>query len=179
MTALTDFHAAIAAAIATHFGDNINTTLWYQQAEDANGQALPVTTPAVILEIESADEGEDAGDDRAPLLCHISAYCILGQQTSDLQIQTRSFAAQLFALVRKNKWGLGHDVSFPGGITLGPGKFDPEKTGYDSWFISWDQTLFLGADVWDSSAILPTEIWLHQAPEIGLPFENDYDRVDR
>lgn len=174
MTTLTQFHDAIAEAIAAHFGDNINTVAWYEQGETETGQPLPITTPAIILEIESADEGDDAGDDRAPLLCHLTAYCILGQQTPQLQIQVREFAAQLFAKVRKNKWNLGHDVSFPGGITLGPGKFNPEKSGYDSWFVSWDQTLYLGVDVWDSSAIRPTEILWSDKPLIGTGFEDYY-----
>lgn len=179
MTSLSGFHAAIAAAIAAFFGDNINSVLWYAQGEDAASQPLPVITPAVILDIESAEEGEDAGDDRAPLLCHITAYCILGQKTADLQIQVRSFAAQLFTLVRKNKWSLGRAVGFPGGITMGPGKFDPEKNGYDSWYVSWDQTLFMGADVWDSSAVLPTEIWWNWTPEIGADFVDSYMRGDQ
>lgn len=178
MTTLAEFHTAIKTVIAANFGANVNTVIWYQQGEEANGQPLPVRTPAIILEIEAAEEGDDIGDERAPLLCHITAYCILGQQTTDLQIQVRTFAAQLFASVRKNKWGLGKAVSFPGGITLGPGKFDPEKTGYDSWFVSWDQTLYIGASVWYSSGILPTEVWVSWSPEIGEDFVDDYIRGD-
>jgi hypothetical protein len=177
MTTLTDFHDAIQTGIAEHFGDNINSALWYEQGGSATGQPLPVLTPAIIIELEAADEGDDAGDERAPLLCHITAYCILGQQTTQLQLQIRDFAAQLFALVRKNKWGLAHDVGFPGGITLGPGKFDPEKTGYDSWFVSWDQTLYLGDDVWDSTGIIPAEILWSWAPKIGTDFETEYQTL--
>jgi hypothetical protein len=178
MTTLAAFHAAIQTVIAGHFGDNINTALWYEQGETADGQPLPILTPAVILEIDSADEGDDVGDDRAPLLCHITAYCILGQQTNELQVQIRNFAAQLFAKIRKNKWGLGHNVSFPVNISLGPGKFDPEKNGFDSWFVSWDQTLYLGADIWDSSGIIPSEVWWSWDPEIGIPFVDSYMRGD-
>jgi hypothetical protein len=174
MTTLTEFHAALGNQIAAHFGDNVNTVTWYQQGETPAGQPLPIVTPAVILEIENAEEGDDVGDDRAPLLCHITAYCILGQQTTSLQIQVRDFAAQLFTKVRKNKWGLAHNVSFPGMITLGPGKFDPEKNGYDSWFVSWDQTLYLGDSVWDSTGIMPTEILWSELPLIGFNNEDHY-----
>ena len=175
---LEEFHNAIQEVLAAFFAANVNTVAWYEQGEDASGQPLPVKTPAIILEIDSAEEGDDVGDDRAPLLCHLTAYCILGQQTADLQIQVRAFAAQLFAKVRKNKWGLGHAISFPGSITLGPGKFDPEITGYESWFVSWDQTLYLGEDIWDSSAIRPTEIWWNWAPAIGNDFSDSYQRAD-
>jgi hypothetical protein len=177
MTTLSQFHAAVVASVALRFGDNINTVLWYEQGETASGQPLPIITPAVILEIESAEEGDDIGDDRAPLLMHITAYCILGQQTDNLQMEVRNFASQLFALIRKNKWTLGHSVSFPGGITLGPGKFDPEKNGYESWFVSWDQTIYLGDNVWDSTGIPPQEVWLGLSPEIGLAFVDKYTRI--
>jgi hypothetical protein len=175
MTTLTEFHLAIENAIDAHFGDNVNTIAWYQQGETPAGQPLPIITPAVILEIESAEEGDDIGDDRAPLLCHFTAYCILGQQTEALQIQVREFAAQLFKKVRKNKWGLAHNVSFPGMVTLGPGKFDPEKNGFDSWYVSWDQTLYLGDSIWDSTGIMPTEILWSELPLIGTGNEDHYE----
>lgn len=178
MKTLADFHAAVSGILATYFAANVNTIVWYEQGETSTGQPLPIKTPAVILEIEAAEEGDDAGDDRSPLLMHITAYCILSQQTADLQIQLRSFAAQLFAKVRKNKWGLGNTVSFPGGITLGPGKFDPEATGYDSWFVSWDQTLYLGESIWKPGGIIPTEVWWNWSPEIGSDFVDSYMRGD-
>jgi hypothetical protein len=175
---LAGFQDAIKAELSAFFGNIINTVAWYEQSESATGQPLPIVTPAVVLEIESADEGDDVGDDRTPLLCHLTAYCILGQQTPDLQTQVRAFAAQLFGKVRKNKWGLGAKVGFPGGITLGPGKFDPEATGYDSWFVSWDQTVYLGDSVWLPSGIMPSEIWWNWAPEIGTDFVDSYMRGD-
>lgn len=176
-TTITQFHTAISTAIATHFGANVNTVAWYEQGEETNGQPKAIKTPAIILDIESADEGEDGGDDRTPLLCHITAYCILGRATPSLEIAVRDFASQLFAKLRKNKWGLGHNVSFPSSITLGPGKFDPEKNGYESWFVSWDQTVFLGTDVWLGTGSVPTDIYLGFSPEIGFGYEDKYDVV--
>ncbi|MGZ4953575.1 MAG: hypothetical protein ACXV8Q_00565 [Methylobacter sp.] len=177
-TTVSGFHAAIKNAVAAHFGANVNTVAWYDQGEAADGQPLPIKTPAVILEMDSADEGDDAGDDRTPLACHITAYCILGRATPDLQIQVRSFAGQLLALARKNKWGLGKSVSFPGGFSLGGGKFDPEKNGYESWYVSWEQTLYLGTSVWDSAGVIPTEVWFGLSPEIGIPYVDKYIRGD-
>jgi len=174
MTTLSEFHAAIQAKIAAHFGVNINTVAWYEQGETESGQPTPIKTPAIILELESADEGDDVGDDRTPFAAHITVYCILGRKTPDLQIQVRSFAAQLFALVRKNKWGLAHSVSFPSALTSGEGKFDPEKNGYESWYVSWNQTVYLGDDVWDGTGIPPTEVWLGLSPEIGIPYVDKY-----
>ena len=176
-TTVSSFHAAVKAAISARFGVNVNTVEWYEQGEKTNGQPKLIKTPAIILEMESADEGDDAGDDRDPLNCHISAYCILGQQTTDLQIQVRNFSAQLFALVRKNKWSLGRAASFPASITLGPGKFDPEKNGYESWFVSWEQTIYLGDDIWAPSGIVPTTVYLGESPLIGTGNEDQYTRV--
>lgn len=177
-TTVSGFHAAIKTAITTAFGANVNTVAWYEHGEAADGQPLPIKTPAIILEVDSADGGDDVGDDRTPLTVQITAYCILGRSTTDLQVQVRTFAAQLFALARKNKWGLGKNVSFPSGFTLGAGKFDPEKNGYESFFVSWEQTLYLGTSVWDATGIQPTEVWWGWSPEIGIPHVADYIRVD-
>lgn len=174
MTTIRDFHEAIQAALLAKFGDDVNTVCWYQQAESSTGQPLPIETPAIILEIESAEEGDDVGDDRIPMLCHITGYCILSQKTTDLQIELRNFASQLLGEVRKNKWSLGNDVSFPFSVTLGPGKFNPEVQGYDSWFVSWAQTLYIGESVWKPTGIIPTEIWWSWAPDIGIPHVDDY-----
>lgn len=179
MTALTvpGFHAAIKAAIAAHFGANVNTVEWYEQGEEASGQPKPIKTPAIILELESFSDGDDMGDDRTPLACQITANCILGRSTPDLQIQTSNFAAQLLAKVRKNKWGLARGAGFPGGLTAGPGKFDPEKNGYESWFVSWDQTFYLGDSVWAPSGIVPSTVYLGQSPLIGTGNEDQYIQV--
>jgi hypothetical protein len=174
---IINFQNAVKNTLTTYFAGIVNTVIWYEQGENDKGQPLPITTPAIILEIESADEGDDLGDNRAPFLAHLTAYCILGQQTQDLQTQVRTFAGQLFSKVRKNKWGLGINVSFPGGITMGPGKFDPEATGYESWFVSWDQTLWLDTSIWDTTEIIPTEVYWSWSPDIGIPHEDDYELV--
>ena len=179
MTALTvpSFHAAIKATIAAHFGANVNTVEWYEQGDEASGQPKPIKTPAIILEVESFSPGDDVGDGRTPLDCQITANCILGRSTPDLQIQTSNFAAQFLSNARNNKWGLARDASFPSSFTAGPGKFDPEKNGYESWFVSWDQTFYLGDSVWAPSGIVPSTVYLGQSPLIGTGNEDQYIQV--
>ncbi|EGW22161.1 hypothetical protein [Methylobacter tundripaludum] len=176
MTATTfeAFHAAIKDQIAAFFGANVNTVEWYEQGEDPDSRPRPIKTPAIILELESFIPGDDIGDGRTPLDCQITANCILGRSTPNLQIQTSNFAAQFLANARNNKWGLAHDASFPSGFTAGPGKFDPEKNGYESWFVTWGQTFYLGNDVWAPTGITPTEVWLGLSPEIGIPYVDKY-----
>lgn len=169
-TSLTDLHNAMVAAFAAQFDGRVQTIDLYRVAETA-----PIKTPAILLEMEEASIGDDAGDERTPLRCRFVAHCLLSFQTQNAEVEVREFAAEALRLVRNNRWDLPADVLHPENIEMLPGEIKPGKAGYEHWYVSWDQQVYLGDSVWAFDGETPTEIWVGWAPE---NFPNDYEQQD-
>lgn len=61
---------------------------------------------------------------------------------------------------------------------IGPGEFKPGQEGFDSWYATWEQTVYLGKGVWDPEGVIPEKIYLGQTPAIGPIHEPDYTSLD-
>lgn len=166
MATLEAVHDAMVATITAHFDDRIQTVAAYNPAWDT-----PLNTPAVLLELENFSEGQDLADGRVPLRCRFTAHCVLSWETPSIQMEIRNFGAEFFQLLRRNRWGLEKDaISNPDGADAGEGEFQPKqdkKPGFESWAVSWEQTVYVGADEWETAYPLPTAVFLGWSPEIG------------
>lgn len=138
-----------------------------------------IKTPAVRLTFAGIDEGEDKGDDRDPVRFTITAYCVLSNQTEKVERQILSFGTDLFRLVRKNTWKLGDIAERPENITGFPAYFNPEKEGFESYGIRWEQTFYLGESCWKDEGTLPLFVWWGKSPDIGKGHEDDYDLASK
>lgn len=167
---LTGLHNAIKDSLATHFAGRVETVEVYRA-----GLTDPINTPAVLLEMEDGSDDVDLGDDRTPLRCRFTAHCILSFQTQNVEMEVREFAVEALSLVRRNRWGLGDDIDLPEQVEIGPGQFKPGKDGFESWYVSWEQVVYLGESVWDSTGVTPTEIYVGIAPNTGP--DGDYQQV--
>ncbi|MCP3967435.1 MAG: hypothetical protein GY750_14660 [Lentisphaerae bacterium] len=55
--------------------------------------------------------------------------------------------------------------------------FSPDKAGYICWAVTWQQTVYIGEDVWSSDFIIPVEIKFGYAPEVRTEYEDEYESV--
>jgi len=107
-------------------------------------------TPVVIIELDEMTFDED-DENQIAVDCFMNAHCVLGIQTrisnQDLELQLRIFGLAVGRIIYGNDLGFDF-VSRPERFHIGPGKFvdmgDSAKkggTGYDSWVVSWHQTI--------------------------------------
>ena len=169
-TSLKYFHDAILQVVADHFNDKVHVLAYPEELSQ-------VKTPAVLLEMESGEEGQDLGDDRTALRCQFALHCVLGFKTEDIGLAVRDFSSQVFVLLKDNQFGLGRDVSRPENINISPGEFKPGAAGYESWCVTWEQTIFLGSSAWDDTGVVPETVMLGIAPDIGFGHEPDYEDI--
>lgn len=155
MNSLKEIHDGFVAAAGEHFGDVLRTVDAY-----APEHLESVRTPALLLELEDWDEGDDIGDGRSPLRCRFTAHCLLSFQTPNASLEVREFGARVQQLVRYNRWGLGDDADVPAQVSGAPGLFRPGKAGYESWCVSWEQVVYLGASAWAAEGVPPTEVFV-------------------
>lgn len=135
-----------------------------------------INTPALLIELELIDEGRDAGDGRDALRCSFTAHCILSNLTPNVEIEVRNFAATVFRLIKGNRFGLGELADDPEGITAGPGEFKPGAEGYESWYVNWEQNVYLGDSMWEGG-IMPHIVKLGWSPDVGTGHADDYEQV--
>ena len=169
-TSLKDFHNAITQTVTDHFNSKVHVLAYPEELSQ-------IQTPAILLEMESGEEGQDPGDGRFAFRCRMAAHCVLGFQTENIGLEVRSFASQLFIMLMDNKFGLGTDISRPEGLELHPGEFKPGKAGFESWCVIWEQTFYLEESAWDDTGVVPETVMLGIAPDIGIGHEPDYKDI--
>jgi len=173
MIEIEKIHTNIISAIKDEFGESLDTVDSY-----IPNRSAPIDTPAALLELESMEEGDDIGDGRIPVACSFTVHCILGVGTPNISLQVRLFAAQVLKLVRRNKWGLGKGASLVEQVSAGPGEFNQGKNGYESWYVTWDQTVYVGDSVWDGAALPKLTIFSAPAPDVGASNVANYDVIN-
>jgi hypothetical protein len=169
-TSLKDFHDAIIQAVTDHFDGKVHVLVYPEELSQ-------VQTPAVLLEMDSGEDGQDLGDDRISLSCQFALHCILGFKTENIGLAVRDFSSQVFILLKDNLFGCGRDVSRPENISMSPGEFKPGVAGYESWCVTWEQTIFLGVSAWNDTGVVPEIVMLGIAPDIGIGHEPDYEDI--
>lgn len=179
LISLRALHAAILADLRYHYLDRVQTIAAYDPYPAHDDQdPKPLVTPALLLEIESIDPGEDDGTERQPLRLTFVAHCVLSFRTADQQLELREMAADVMAHCRYNRWGYPGAVRQPEAITAQPGEFQPGLAGFDSWMVRWEQVVHVGPDTWAGSGILPSEVWFSWVPAIGTAHVDDYQPLE-
>jgi hypothetical protein len=166
-----DFVTAVKAEVESAFENRIQTV------EDFNGfDRGKINTPAVLFHVERMIEGQDIGDGRVPLQCEVTAYCCLSLETGNVQTEVREFASELMSLIRRNRFGLGGDAADAENISAQPGPFQLGSKGFDSFEITWSQTIFTGENVWSGGTPV-SEVWFGISPEVGQEHIDDYEQL--
>ena len=147
------WHQAILDHFKDHFAQQVLTVEAY--APDAQTWS----TPALLLEMEHAQAGQDAGDGRHPLQCRMTLHCVLSLRTANVQMEIRLFATDVWTQVRHNTWRC-HNVRMPVDIAMGPGQFQPGQEGYESWYVTWEQTIDLGEALWQTDEVYQGKVFL-------------------
>jgi len=178
LTNLRQLHDAMVTTLRAHYRDLVPTIAAYDPFPQLDGpDPQPLITPAILLQLDAIDPGEDDGTDRQPLRLTWVAHCVLSFRTEQVQLELRELAADVLSLVRNQRWGLSGALQVPTALSALPGEFVPGLQGSDSWQVRWEQQTYIGPSVWASRGVLPLTVWLGQAPEIGVEHVDDYDLV--
>lgn len=149
----------------------LNTVDTYKPQE----VGVSVTSPAVLLEVVAMKPGRRVSNDKTPVELELAAHCILSVTTERVELEACNFAALAVQFIDKNRWGLGREIELPFGVDAYPGMFKPDAKGFESWIVTWKQVYHLG-DVALPPHYLPSEVYMGEAPAVGLDHEDQYDR---
>ncbi|QSH40931.1 hypothetical protein P0136_10655 [Lentisphaerota bacterium ZTH] len=170
MSNFKQFCTAIEMTVKEEFKSDQVCVRWLESAD----KELPA--PAILLDIEQLDIGVDAGDGRLPLECSLCAFCVMSVKTPSYELAVKGFAARLMKLLRHNNFKIDA-VTLPKNITAEGVDFSPGKAGYICWAVTWQQTVYVGEDVWNSATIMPTEVKFRLQPDGCATDEDDYESL--
>lgn len=145
---LSDVHQAIIDALKARFP---RVTIGsYDPREN-----LETLAPACLLNIEELPKAPDVGDGRYPVVAQFAIHCVLGREVTDLQMELQEFAVAVSQFVyEKGIWLKGSVLEKPFNIEAYPGNFRKDTLGgFDSWVVTWEQKLYLGASTWQPEAV--------------------------
>lgn len=133
-----------------------------------------IETPSVLIEAVEMKPGKRTGDERLSVTVEFLAHCCLSIRTDRVELEIRNFAAKLMRVIEGNRWGLAEAVERPTRLSAMPGMFKPDDKGFESWVVSWEQTIHLG-NVWQDTEFMPQEVFIGLSPEIGAAHKDDYE----
>ena len=161
----------LAQVVAAMVGE-IQQQLPESDVAQYNPMDRQLVAPAIRIDISGHKPGSDNGDGRLPACCEFVAWCSYGSQG----FQAAEAAARLTEFIRYTHWQLGAKVTHPDNIKAEPAQFRPGKAGFESWLVSWEQTVYLGSTEADDG-ILPDTVLVGIDPEIGADHEDKYERL--
>jgi hypothetical protein len=101
------------------------------------------------------------------------AHCILPRSVKNTDIECLNFAAVVMKVVHQNQWGLAH-VGQPEEISAFPGRYSNEPAGFDSWIVSWWQSVSVGSS-WTVNTTPAESVLISEAPKIGAAHKDNYE----
>lgn len=104
------------------------------------------------------------------------AHCILSRSVPNVDVECLNFASLVLKTVNNNKWGLAN-VGAPEQLTAFPGRYSNDPKGFDSWIVSWWQTVAINGS-WQLSRPAADEVLISEAPNIGAAHVNDYEKLE-
>lgn len=138
-----------------------------------------IAAPAILVELADATPTDDAGTEQLCLSARFEARIVFDHVPvagSNPALPALNLAAavarEIFAAGR-----FGQPVGPAKGVRIEPDQFRPELSGYAVWLVEWTHEVRLGHSVWDGDGVMPTEIYLGIAPEIGPPHLDDYVKI--
>ncbi|MCX4025169.1 hypothetical protein [Spartinivicinus marinus] len=175
MNELTQLHNQMLATLGQHFDKKIDRIQVYSPSQS-------IESPAIYLGSHELTVEKQQWDGRHLLHSEWFALCVLSIQTPNVDIEIRQFATEIMLVLNnhdKNRWSLADQVSEPKMIQSRPAIFNPDADGYEAWEVSWQQSLYIGDSIWLDEGTPPTTVLCSDAPEIGIPHEDDYRVISR
>ena len=142
------WEAAILAILAAHFTQS-DITINIQAGALASTETL--TTPALLLEWEDGRMGAADGHGGHQVIYRLTLHCVLSQATPQVGSEIRLMATQVLTLVNQSQQWRCQNVGLPERLEMGPGKMQAGEQGYDSWYVTWEQSITLGDAIWTNT----------------------------
>ena len=136
----------------TDFHENICKTLQQNIPAIQTCMAYPllrktIAAPAILLEVNSFELGQDVGTEQLTLQVHVEARIVVDAVLTDAHIQIRHLVTEVMRVVHLNTWDL--PVSPAHLMAAHIDAFKPELDAYLVWNVNWIHDVQLGQSIWE------------------------------
>lgn len=182
---MATLHDAIVADIKAAFPALVTVEFYREDRKE-----LP--KPACLLELTELEAlpDDDPGTEQLAVMAKFEAELVIGFTTPQAKQSIRLLAAALSAWLRKRRWTnySGSTPKLPAGECQVIGAYQDDFTvlgrdndkglpQYEVWRVEWQQIVHLGKTVWTDEGVVPSQVFLGQAPAVGTGKEDEYTQV--
>lgn len=124
-----------------------------------------ITLPAVLLELDELEPGDDPGTGETALIGRFQARIIVDSRPEAGHRAASMLASQLAVLLRDQQWGL--PIAVAQFLRACPDFMRPDLDSYTVWLVEWTHEFHLGQFTWpweDSSGVT---LYLGVDPDTG------------
>ncbi|MCX4027936.1 hypothetical protein [Spartinivicinus marinus] len=130
-------------------------------------QLIQPVLPTIVVKLQQIKPADDWNGPGA-VKCFMAAHCY--HQVG----YAEDLAAQVSLKINANQWDLGEALDYPTDISADQQVMTLGGEPYERWQIKWQQVIRTEASIWQDSGTPPTTVLCSDAPEIGIPHEDDY-----
>ena len=135
-----------------------------------------IAAPAVLLQMEELQPGEDRGTDQTFLISHWSAWPLLAFNATNARVGVAQLTADLMHLIRGNRWGVAGCGA--GRLqTAAPDEFNADWEGYYTWRVQWTHEITIGQSAWKDDGKPPADVWVGWASKASPKHKADYTEL--
>jgi hypothetical protein len=169
---LGGLHDAIEAQLAAAF-PAFRTVQFYR---DDESESLP--TPALLLEMTEAEPApdRDSGTGQWHAFARFEGRIIMSARSGAAKREIRKAATALATWLNLRRFA-GVPTDECQVIACERDEFSPKLDRFEAWRVEWVQLVMLGESAWINDGIVPEELYIGFAPDIGAAHELDYTRV--
>lgn len=167
---LDALHDAIIASIAAAFPSLATVDAYSEDRKQ-------LTLPAVLINLTDLEPepDEDPGTEQLAAMARFDAQVVIGFRTANAKREVRKLAAALAHHIYGNRWGQPVEAARVTAIVQDD--FSPELDRFEVWRIEWQQIIHIGTSIWDNDGVIPTQVLVSFAPDIGPDNEPAYTDI--
>lgn len=135
-------------------------------------------TPAMFVSCLGIPTVENPGTEQADAAVDMAIYVVTRSMPQlPRGVAGRNLVDALLAYLPGARWGLTGVGAVSAVAAENHFGVDVDSAGVGLWSVTWRQMNRLGTDIWDTSGVLPTELYVGLDPNLGSEHLSDYDLV--
>lgn len=169
---LTDFYAAVINQLKENY-PNVPTVMDYEDFDEEKSIQLPAIFVNLFDEFE---KDTDLGTNQLSIKGRCEAFVCFSFKERRVKTKLKQFCANLADFIDGKTWGM--EIGMAEFLGCYPDDLNNKAENLVVRKLEWNQTIYIGDNIWDNSETIPNEIYTAYSPEIGPENINKYSEVN-
>ena len=175
---LSEYLNNVQSAISEKFPDLRQCTLHPGNIDAKELVRIAPHSPAMFISLGAIDNSHNAGDGTINLSL-VPMVFVITRDTKELSRfeSAVNLVQALTVFINGNRFGYAGTFAAQGVAARNLFTGDVDRKSVSLWVVRWHQKLRCGNSIFDSSGVLPSQLYVGISPEVGSAYKDKYTEV--